>query len=428
MRHLSAVVLSAAVVCPSLASAAEVTRLASSFEEEKPLGLFLDVDFERTQTRSKIVREATQDSGGYHVEDVAEAWYRKIDSRLNFDLRVGLYRDVEFRAGVPLVFQQDETWDFVKGNSPANSTIFSNQLCANGQTGPGCAQPLFAIPTSTYRGGLGNLRFGLSWAVFNQVRDETKPTWVLGFDYEAPTAERLDPSLPTSPDARGGFGDRNHRYTFSTALSRRIGVADPYFRASYTVPVRGPGAYSNCEHPDARSMAVPENCGKGPWSRDETGIHAPQTAAVLFGTELHAYDNPKKQQGFFIDLHGSARYVGPGRYYNALSGALGKLLSTEDYLLIGGGVGLNAKPADFFRLFATTNVSYATEHLLTAESVGQDVNGNGAVDLPDFSNPADPNRIEVNPNYDLRVDSPSHRFRASEMSVFELRLGAEFSF
>lgn len=446
MLRLSRSVVAAAAVglCPLTTLGAEVTRVVSSFEENKPFGMLLGVGFERTQTRSSIMREGTRGDtsiAGYQ----RELFYVASDARMNFDLRVGLARDVELRVGVPLVLARDETWRLAAGLTPDTSSVFQNPVCASGApVSAACApQPaspraLFALPQeqwATFRGGLGDVRVGLAWAAFNQARDWTKPMWVLAFDYEAPTARVLDPTAPTSAEARGSFGERTHRYTFSTALSRRYGLADPYFRAAYTIPVRGPGWYSNCYAPaegspirdNAVRLAAPENCFQDPWTRSATGLRPAQTAEVRFGTGLHLGEDPVKKQSFTLDLSAHARYVGPGRVYNPLSGLLGKLLSTEDHLQLGGTVGFVAEPADFFRLTGALGLSSVTDHGLTVEELGRDLDGDGQV--TPYASPAEyrPSR-ELNPTYDFRVDPPSRRFRAVDMNVFELRLGAEFVF
>lgn len=432
MRHLRA-----AAVCVSMiggaaagligndAAAAEITRVASSFEENDPFSLFFDIGFERTQEKIKIVREQHQDG---QLVDATEVFYKGVDSRLNFDAHVGLYRDFEFRIGLPIVFTANETYRYVSGTSDENSSITNNCLQANGDlTDPNCpstgvgAQPLFAVPGEVYRGGVGNLRLGFSYAFFNEKRDDTKPTWVVSFDYEAPTAELLDPTEPTSRDARGDIGDKIHKYTFATALSKRMGAADPYFKLWYTLPFRGPGWYSNCDDPDPRRMARPENCGSDVWSREESGISPPHRAGIVVGTELIAFDQPESFQKFAIDVRAIANYVSEGRYYNPLSGVLNKLLWTGDYAQVGGHVGIVANAAEYFNIRASGSLLYNTDHFLTDEEIGKDVDGNGRIQL-------DENPEEISPTFDYRVDTVSRRFRATEDYVFQVNLAAEFNF
>jgi hypothetical protein len=415
--------LAAALAVP--ASAAELTRIASSFEDDDPFGMFLDVAFERTQLKSKIVREHHQNGT---VEDVSELWFTEVDSRLNLDLHLGLWQDLEFRYRLPVVFAKDRRLGYARGTDESNSTITNQCVEADGQlvngncpdNPVGRGEPIFGVPHTAFRGGLGNMSFGLAYAIFNQRKDPTKPTWVVSVDYEAPTAQKLDPTSLTAPNDRGAIGDRIHKYTFATSFSRRTGAADPYFRAHYTLPIRGPGYYSNCEHPDPNYMSVPGNCGIGPWPRAVTGIRPPHLAGVAVGSEFNAYDQPSTQQKFALDVRLLGNYVSQGRYYNELSDALAKLLYTEDHLQLGGQFGLVAYAADFFRLTTSASLLYNTEHTLTAEQIGQDVDGDGMVSLARTE--------ELNPNFDYRVDMVSRRLRASESHIFRLDVGLSFNF
>src|SRR4051812_43251606 len=101
MRRLRAVLVMGLAVVPPFAHAAELSRVASSFEETKPFSLFVDLGFERTQRLESIGRER-------HVNGdlvvAPELRYQLADYRLNLDLHAGLWHDVEFHYGVPLVF------------------------------------------------------------------------------------------------------------------------------------------------------------------------------------------------------------------------------------------------------------------------------------------------------------------------------------
>ncbi|MCY1023695.1 hypothetical protein [Pyxidicoccus sp. MSG2] len=433
MQRLRAVLAAVTLGAPLAASAADITRIASSFEDDDPFDLFIDVGFERTQTRAKIIREQLIPAGSSDASsriDATELWYKGVDARLNLELSFGLYRDLEFSFTLPLVFQQNERWDRTSDATPENSTITNNCLNANGSVIPGCLEgttepvPLFGIPQESFRGGLGNMRFGLAYAFFKQEKDATKPTWIVGLDYEAPTAKQRDPSVnTTNPDERGNIGDRVHKYQLYTSFSRRMGVAEPYFKASYTIPVRGPGIYSNCDqrNADPPNLGAPENCGTGPWTRKETGIHAPTQAGMLFGVELVPFEKPQKSQKFALDVRTIGNYVGRGRYYNELSQALGKLLTSEDYFQVGGMLGVNASAAESFTIRASGTFLYNTDHTLTAEELGQDLDGSGSVD-------AEPGSPELNPTFDWRYDLVSRRFRAVESTSFRFDLSATFSF
>jgi hypothetical protein len=430
MSRLRAVVAALTLGVPFAAGAADVTRVATSFEDDDPFGLYIDMGFEQRLNRSKILREQLPNAEGGPRQYSEELWYRGTESRLNLNLAVGIFRDLQLTFGMPIIFRHDENWKFVAGTSELNSSIINNCVRTDGSPVPGCdpttgtnRSPLFAVPSEVHRGGLGNMRFGLHGALFNQRKDETKPTWVVGLDYEAPTAAVMDPSVVTLPEERGKIGDRTHKYTLSTALSRKIGLAEPYFRAYYTIPVRGPQAYTNCSNlaTGGVGLGTPGNCGIEGWDRKETGIKVPKVGGLAFGSEFTAYSPDGKDQKLLVDARALANFVSAGRYYNELSGVMRKLLATSDYVQFGGQVGVTARATDTFSLRASGLFLYNTDHALTDEKIGKDLNGNGAVDLDD--NPA-----EINPNFDFRTDFVSRRFYVSESRTFRLDLQATFSF
>jgi hypothetical protein len=420
------------------AQAAEITRTASSFEPNDPFGMYVDVGYQFQQQRGKIVREWYQEPVGIPV---SELQYQMLEHLLQADLHLGLYRDLEFHFGLPVVIRQERHWWYSAGTSDANSTIFNNCLRANGElvsmasSGGNRAcqqtQPLFTFDpqkgAASYRSGLGDLTFGIQWAAMNQKKDESAPTWVLGLDYTAPVAEAINPTNLTSETEMGPLGDRIHRYKFFTTISKRIAFAEPYFQLHYTLPWRGPGWYDNCDNPSGERMARPENCRITNWSREDTGIRPPHVGGFVFGSEFNAFEAGTKHQKFAIDFRAMVTYVSEGRYYNEMSDLLGKLLYTGDYVQLMGRIGLVGHAAEFVHLKAWAELAYNSERNLTSENIGKDfveeANGqtNGTVDVT-----AHPE--EVSPLFDYRIDRVGRRFRMQENSVFRVFVQASFNF
>ncbi len=405
------------------AAGAEVTRVASSFEEKDPFGMYLDFTFDRTADRGTITREWYQLG---ELQDVTELRYQKYDSRMGIDVNLGVYKDFELHVGVPIIFQQDRNWFYAGGTNETNSTILRN--CSLDPAGTPCANPgsgegrLFEPPSNSYRSGLGDFTFGLAWNVFVQKKDPSKPTWTLRFDYTAPTASLLNPSIATSESRKGNVGDKIHKYTFSTAVSKRISkYVEPYFQLAYTLPWRGPGFYSNCDDASPERQGHPENCGREGWNRQETGIHPVHTGGVLFGAEITAFEREERHQRVAFDFRGFVNYFSEGRYYNEMSDLLGKLLYTSDYGQAGAQFGFVGQAAEFVILRSYVSFAYNSEHFLTNENIGKDLTGNGTVDVS--TNPE-----EINPNYDLRIDRVGRRFRIEQQFIFRLQVTATFNF
>ncbi|MCC6334357.1 MAG: hypothetical protein IT380_10265 [Myxococcales bacterium] len=410
-------------VCAFTAQAAEVTRVASSFEDDDPFGMFLDFTFDRTQDSAKIVREWYQDS---KITDVTELRYNKFETKLAIDVALGLYKDLELHVGVPIIFQQDRYWSFAAGTDANNTTLYRNCSDARGNlcTTPGQGTGhLFEVgdPSASYRSGLGDFQVGLGWAPFVQKKDWSKPTWVLRFDWTIPTATKLNPSVPTTSGSRGAIGDRLHKYTFSTAVSKRLWFAEPYVNIWYTLPWRGPNFYSNCDDPSDERLGRAENCGGPHWTREETGIRPAHTGGVVFGSELTVFEKAENHQRVAFDLRGFFSYTSEGRYYSEVSDLLGKLTYVSDYGQVGGQLGFVGQAAEFVTLRAYASLAYNTERVLTNENIGHDIDGNGTVDVT--ANPS-----ELNPNFDNRLDRPGRRLRVEEQSIFRITVTATFNF
>jgi hypothetical protein len=406
-------------------SAAEITRVASSFEDKKPFGMFLDFTFNRMHDRGRLVREWYQQGA---LQDVTELRYQRYDTSLGLDVHLGIYKDLEIHVGAPIIFQQDRTWNFAAGTNEGNTTILRNCTDARGNL---CATPgggngaLFDVNNpntmASFRSGLGDFTFGIAWSPFVQKKDASKPNWLLRFDYTAPTAALLNPSQVTSSSARGNVGDKIHRYTFSTSVSKRLGAGEPYFQIHYTLPWRGPGYYSNCDSTNGLGRA--ENCGGGPFNREETGIRPAHVGGIKFGSEVLLFENEAHHQRFKLDFGGWLTYTSESRAYNEISDLFGKLLYTSDYGQAGAQFGFVAQAAEFVSLKASTSFAYNTERFLTNESIGKDwvEPKNETVDIT-----AHPE--EINPNFDNRVDRVGRRFRIQEQFIFRILVTATFNF
>jgi len=436
---LLAACLAVVMAIPGATQAAEVTRVASSFELDDPFDLDLDVGFARTQRRSKITRERHQAN---HVADVIELRFYEVVQELPLSLSIGLFNDLQVSVGTSIVFNQDRMWGYPAldedGNpvtNDRNSTIYNNCLDERGQlTDPNCrgdsftgSVPIFGVPGQSYRGGLGDIQLGLRWAPLNDRKDESKPKWVLGFNYTVPTADVNNPSKGTSESDRGDIGERVHRFEFSTALSKRIGAIDPYVKIGYSLPVLGSGFYSNCDNPATLAYGT-DTSSQAPGTRREPGIRPQHIGALTFGAEFFAYDDPARNQQVGIDIQLGGKYISEGRVYNELSDALGKLLYTEEYLTVGGSFGIYARAAEYVQLQLTASLYHDTEHFLTTEPVGKDLDGMCKGDASASCVDLDNRQHEINPDFDFRYDMPGRRFRISETNVFTLMATGTLSF
>jgi hypothetical protein len=424
MRRLQRAFIAVAfAVLAGQAAAAEITRVASSGERTDPFDLDLTVRWERLQERATISREGAND----------ELRYVRTRNQIVPRIAVGLWEDLELHAEMPYVFADDASWRFGNVNGQpsggvpgSDSSIENNAITPDGTPCVSTPCPLFAVApeTTVYHGGrAGDLEIGLAWGIFNDRKDDTKPTWVVGMDVTFPTAERYDPAAgrnPTTvpwqspfvlPADPGPFGEKVWKWDVYSVLSRRLGAIEPYVKGHWTGMFKSSSTYSNCDNAAAlvaagqmNSQAV-ANCAT---FGDEAGAKLPWVAGLMFGAELVPYEDRRESQRVALDLRLFADYTSPHRFYNELTDATGKLHQTDSYLTMGGLAGLYLRASEYISLQATASLSTRTAHYLTGESLG------------------DP--AAMNPNFDWRYDAPGTRFKIGEVSVFELGVAGVLMF
>lgn len=452
MRRLQGAFLAfvlAALAAP--AGAAELTRVATSGEKRNPFDLDVSVRWDRTQERAEITRERAAAEGlpsGTVVEG-DDLRYVRTRNAIVPRIAVGLYHDLELHAELPYVLGDDRELRYgLDGGVPTGgvppayvSSIEANAVDAEGQPCAAAPCPIFRVPQTVYHGGrTGDLQVGLAWVVFNERKDATKPTWVVGMDVTFPTAERYDPgegrvpewntspnSVPADP---APFGEKIWKWDVYTVLSKRMGPIDPYFKAHATAMFKSSSTYSNCEHAADMALRAPkeahrlaaQNCEA--WGSD-ADAQLPWKAGITFGTEVTPYEDARAEQKVSLDLRAFADYTSSHRFYNELTDYSGRLHETEGYLEMGGLVGLYLRASRYVSLRGTASLATRTAHWLSGESLGRD----GAWPALDPSgNGLTANPAEMNPNFDWRYDAPGRRFRISEVSVFELSFAGVVQF
>src|SRR5690606_9297274 len=93
---------------------------------------------------------------------------------------------------------------------------------------------LFSVPfKSPTRSGVDWFSIGLNYAIFNQQRDASKPTWVIGAETRIAIGDRLhacndhaaikcpDPANPSAPSREPGISRGMNTFIAHTVFSRR---------------------------------------------------------------------------------------------------------------------------------------------------------------------------------------------------------------
>ncbi|HEY6004366.1 MAG TPA: hypothetical protein VIV57_15930 [Anaeromyxobacter sp.] len=455
---ITAFTLSAAAAAAP-AWAAEVTRVATRGEPGNPFELHLSVFYDRLQERAQITRERIVGGGPGdpgRIADGDELRYSRTVNSIVARAAVALAEDLDLHFEMPYVLADDRSWRFgIHGSSPTGgvpgivSSIEANPIDVNGQDcgGPCGGVGLFPVAPSTtvYHGGkTGDLKAGLAWGIFSDKKDPTKPFWLVGLDVTVPTAALYDPAANRGSDwsspfnvqgKPGPFGEKVWKWDFQTILSKRVGVIDPYVKAHAMLMTKSSSTYSNCDH--AAELVIPGAGGRAPQMNGaadancraggaDTEAKLPWIAGVTFGMEFVPYESTADQQKVSIDLRLWGDYVSAARFYNELTDASGKLNWTDEYLTVGGFLGLYLRASKYVSLHATASLATKTDHFITGETLGRNRTWPDPSQIGANGITTDPS--QMNPNFDWRYDAPGRRFKLSEVALFQIQFGGVLQF
>ncbi|RVU44775.1 hypothetical protein EA187_09550 [Lujinxingia sediminis] len=352
---LIATLAAAALFMPASAYAGEFTDLmdaADNFDDRDPathdpFDFNLEPTFRFDYGSARISREApcvptggssstvdenprlVRDSGRCSEATVVnnkEMLYRQTRSTLDITLRAGLYKDLEFRATLPYVFESSRALKYADDDpsgrrivDAANSSVdpSDDRIRRHAETvfQPGDSASQFAAglddfqlyrffdlnnqySTAQSRGGLADPTIGLHWAPWNDHRDPTKATLALGMDYTMPVAEveRFDNSA---------VGRGVHLLSWSVNSSKKFDWIEPYFGLKYNLPL----ASTNSLYGRTDSNAD---------SQGQVLLNPPMSGMFTVGTEFIPYEDAETGARYGIDLRFSFGYTSEGRDYTAL--------------------------------------------------------------------------------------------------------------
>lgn len=439
------------------ARAALVTDVASGGDKDKIVSVNLDLQWSRWQENGRIFRQF-YDAKNQTSYDADELDYERATNIINFGAHFGLARDFELRINVPWTVQDVQSWSYARVNGVSvqgTSTIQNNTLNAAGVGIP--ATPLFPVPGSVYRAGIADPTIGFAWGIFNEHRANHLPaemyppnqnvaSWVLGVDYTIPLGSVMDPSVtsPGSPNSSAylPIGGGSHRIDFWTSMSKKLGIVEPFFRMHYTLPIASSGAYDNCSiafsGKDTKELVMTQNgqnlcraatvtvtpAGGGasitqanPWT-GKTGLDPAHVGGISFGADFHPISN-KDALSIDLSLQFVGDFISKGRVYSELSDELHKLTYIDEYFNVGGRLVVDVRFNKWVHWASFVSVTTNTPHILTSESVGQDLNNDAKVTLES---------AEVNPNYDFRTDQPGRQFGIKSVSVVGVSTAFTFNF
>lgn len=316
MRRL--LLILGAACAAGMLSAAEVTDVADSFDEDNPFDFNLNIYYKNTHEFANIKREYNTLPKTYEDKD-GNLYYttesRRVETleykgnpetrflrELVIAAEIGLYHDLSISLDLPIVLKDAyklnlENYDLdplTGGAIPREFSLIN--------------QNLFPDAASLYYNhkGVGDIAIGVQWAPFNEGRGKDEFSWLVGFKMTSPTA---GVATPQGMNARAGaaIGDDIQQtgkngnvgkglwmFDIRTAVAKRYEVAEPYFQvlASLTTP-------------SANSIVEK--------SRHEFSFNA--------GTDLIALEDLDKGHKIFFRFDLGMQYTTRGNAYNYITDA-----------------------------------------------------------------------------------------------------------
>ncbi len=294
-----------------MSETAEVTSVVDAFDEDDPFDLNLQIGFSQSWKHAKIRRE-TQSfqpgfaTGGFVPATENVATYSSTTSTLLVGADVGLYKDVALTLRVPVILDWSQSLGDLDGSQAAAAQILADP--SGGQ--------LFGLPFhSPSRSGVDYVSAGLDWAIFNQRRDRTKPTWVVGVEGRLAVGTPLHacnanpaPNVAVCPDPvtgqnrDPGISRGMDSIIARTVFSRRVGYVEPYSGFWFQADFPTSGSDFAMWNPSTNAERMP-----------------PMQGSFALGLEVVPYERPERFQRLSADFRFRGTYHSAGRDYSSSS-------------------------------------------------------------------------------------------------------------
>ncbi|MBI4509308.1 MAG: hypothetical protein HY698_06705 [Deltaproteobacteria bacterium] len=422
------------------ARAAEVTEIASSFDEDDPFDLHLGVDYNFEARRVALMREQVGvplPKEGF-LPLAKDLIFKQRRHVVTPRVAVGLFHDVQLSLAVPIVLTDSRELAFDQGITRDNSsTIASGLLPKEGYDADAPTTNFPADPQLIFRGvdrsGVDQLRLGLTVGLLNQARDDTKPTWVLGAELRLSIGEVMRFSRET-PTSETGVSLGVHELRVFTGLSKRTTWAEPFVYFYWQGPLATRG--DNPNDPDG-SLFWNLKFGQ----ENKTPQHQ---AGATFGFEAIPWEDKRLGQKIALEFRGrlDARFQGMGYpeiwevlAYAGESGALALdadptqesvqalahpgVTVIENYMTFGGRLGFRGHLGENALIAGAFEIAHDTEHRLTFSDAGTDRDNDEEVD---------PGTNEVNPLHRPIIDLPGHRFVSADSTIYTFLVTGQIMF
>lgn len=309
--------------------AGDVTSVPDAFDDGDLFDAHVSLGFQFAAKSARILRETNiaepgLTTGGYTSRLMNVAQYSSQIARLTPRVDIGIYKDLAIYARLPIVLSYSQKLDGLDGSENQTSVVAAGL--------PG--ETLFPVPfKSPDRSGVEYVALGADFNIFNQARDRSKPTWLLGVEVRIAAGDPMQACNPQAGDGqvscaapsdvnrngssdgplegtdvserqagvtRGTIGLEAH-----TILSKRIKYIEPY------------GGFA--------ALAEFYNSPDFTLTNLEGSLvnHPPIRGKMILGTMIIPWENREKFSRFTLDFRFTGEYVSEGRDYSELFDALG---------------------------------------------------------------------------------------------------------
>jgi hypothetical protein len=289
-------------------------------------------------TRESAIYEPGLTTGGFTSKLLEVGKYIETTSRLTPRADFGIYKDFAFYVRVPIVLENARRID------PPDGAVSPEGTAGAIDPTTGAREQLFPLPfNSPSRSGVEYVALGLDLGIFNQARDRTKPTWLLGIEGRISAGEPMhacndDPIPGQVACAHPGDLDRDGIFDQNENLD-----ADGEPMESVEVEERSPGITRGTFGLEFHSLIAKRLKYIEPYggitglfefqqgesdygATDLEGAlvnHPPIVGTVLVGMMIHPWEDRQSFGRLTFDLRFQGEYHSEGRDYSELFDALG---------------------------------------------------------------------------------------------------------
>jgi hypothetical protein len=438
----------------------ENSAVIDAFDDDDPFDATLTLGFRQQWKSANVRRESNLAqpglaTGGFTPQNENVAAYRQSISILDLGAAIGLYKDLALSLHVPIILADHRELSDLDGSTRNPERLLD-------PTG----DPLFAVPfRSPNRSGIDWVAAALDYAIWNQQRDATKPTWVVGGETRIGVGERLhacnqaavnpcpDPVNPSGPGRDPGISRGMNTFLVRTIVQRRFGYVEPYV-----------GFLGQAEVPQSNSDYGRTNGAKGVLLSTP-----PVVGTITMGVEVHPYENTERGQRFSLDFKVRGSYHSPGRDYSELFDALGSsqartlrsgnpagyragpdgtssvadatastvyftgITDQQAFGSFGGFAGVTWRTGEYVRFHAGTGLTYVQSHLITSADacnpeVRSDLGGSGPCRAGGSSTTGATVSGIPNPSHRPSIDVPGRRFSIDDTLLVDLWFSSVVTF